>query len=493
MLVARPVDPTARLFMVAFLLGACASTNDGASPRAGKSDSGNGVIPTTSDGAPIGTDVSPTDRGGVTDRGPAPGTFGDRCVEHDDCLSDFCLQFEGRGVCTETCLESDSCPLDWACRIVENTPPDVISVCVPPDEVSLDLGLDGPLDAAVDLSPPSDRRLLLADEGVLDRGLPDAPVPPNDIEPPPPDAPPPDVSPDAPPPPPDMEPPPPPDLPTMAPTMAPTMPPTMPPVLRVYGEACARGSECQSDLCVADPVRGGGTCTQNCAHPQDCPDLDVCLAGAAGSICFRNETGSACSDAADCVEGICLTPPDGLDWLRVQNICVSRCAADSKCPAGYTCEVVNTNAGPARVCNPSVRRLDLCPNGSIDECLPSGQCVIPAGRDPFDIYRCIGVGGEGYCSCTCRNSVDCPSGFACYHDVALSGDAVRTGVCLAMSGYRCPVEAVNANILQCPSLACATPDEGAQASYCSSPCERDADCPAEFTCDPVDLYCVPAL
>jgi hypothetical protein len=266
----------------------------------------------------------------------------------------------------------------------------------------------------------ADMRMLVIDAGPVD-GPP--PPPPADmrVPPPPPDAappPPPDVptapppTPDAAPPPPlDAAPPPPPDVPTAPPPIpdaappipdaAPPIPDAAPPIpdaalppLLGYGEPCARGGECQSGLCVGDPINGGGFCTQACVRDATCPNLDVCRpAGGGVSVCFRNETGQPCNLPNDCTDGICLTPPDGLPWANVQSVCINRCDADNKCPSGHTCENIQTNLGVVRACNVNVRRLDTCPGGIINTCLNSGTCVIPPrapGHRHLSVHRHAG-------------------------------------------------------------------------------------------------------
>ena len=544
-LLVRPLLPWLGLALLA-----CADGGGGTSgpTTATGPDYGGGPIPGR-DATPISADTGPNGRADAT----ALGDLNTPCIRNEDCESGWCIQASPSqaAVCTVTCLDETSCPVGWDCRVVANTPPDVVSLCFPP---APDAGSDAsvvPADAAVpaadlavvsadaivsadraltptdaapalpDARPPGPDLLVIADVRPLsiDLALPDAlpplpdvrvPPPPADAAPPIPDAAPPIAdaappTPDAAPPTPDAAPPIPdaaPPIPDAAPPIpdaAPPIPDAAPPVLKGYGEPCVAGGECESTFCVADPIAGGGFCTMRCARDATCPALDVCrAAGAAISVCFRNETGTPCALANDCVDGICMTPPDGLPWADVQNICVNRCDADSKCPAGHTCEVIPSNLGPVRACNVNVRRLDTCPGGIIDTCLNSGTCVIPAGRQAIDIYQCIGSVDlpDGYCSCSCRNVTDCPAGFGCYREprAVLSGDATRPGLCLAFAGYRCPVGASNPNdpnAEQCPSFTCLTPDSGALDAYCTAPCLADTDCPAEYTCDEGVGGCVP--
>ncbi|MEE2786734.1 MAG: MopE-related protein [Myxococcota bacterium] len=61
------------------------------------------------------------------------GQFQDPCTSNENCESSWCIPFEGRNICTITCITGDVCPADWGCRLVVNTPPDVVSVCRPPE------------------------------------------------------------------------------------------------------------------------------------------------------------------------------------------------------------------------------------------------------------------------------------------------------------------------------------------------------------------------
>lgn len=531
------------LLTLGALLAGCAGETGRQKPLVAEgSDLGSEPIPSGRDTGRLG-DAAPTDARPVDAQTGAQ--FGQRCTRNEQCESGWCIQVAAGqpAVCSTTCLDQSSCPDGWSCRVVANTPPDVVSVCFPP--VAADAGHDAqvtpdgqlpdahvpdahvpdarladarlPADAAPlpDMSPPvNDMRLVLLDgppppppdmavvaQDAAPPPPPDMrtlPPPPADMAVVPPDGPPPpppDMATQPPPPPVDMALPPPPDMAPPPPDMAP------PPPLKGYGEECNAGAQCQSGLCVGDPNTGLGMCTQRCVGDNLCPGLDLCRATGNGfSVCFRNETGHPCNLGGDCADGICLTPPDPGAWANPQSICVNRCNADSKCPAGYTCEVIQTNTGPVRACNVNARRLDTCPGGFIDNCLGSGVCVIPAGRQAIDIYQCIGTVDqpEGYCSCSCRNAGDCPAGFGCYREprAVVSGDATRPGLCLAFAGYRCPVEAShpgNAAFEQCPSFTCVTPDSGAMDAYCSSPCLNDLDCPAEYLCDLALGGCVPAL
>ena len=56
------------------------------------------------------------------------GCFLDPCTENSDCLSGWCVEHMGAGVCTQAC--QDECPAGWKCRQVAGTDPDVVFICV---------------------------------------------------------------------------------------------------------------------------------------------------------------------------------------------------------------------------------------------------------------------------------------------------------------------------------------------------------------------------
>jgi hypothetical protein len=58
---------------------------------------------------------------------PGTGCFLDSCSENGHCLSGWCVEHMGDGVCTLLCQEE--CPDGWSCKTV-GTGPDVVSICI---------------------------------------------------------------------------------------------------------------------------------------------------------------------------------------------------------------------------------------------------------------------------------------------------------------------------------------------------------------------------
>ena len=57
--------------------------------------------------------------------------FREPCEDNLDCSSRWCVPFEDRNVCSQTCLD-EGCPDNWGCHAVANTEPDVVFICFPP-------------------------------------------------------------------------------------------------------------------------------------------------------------------------------------------------------------------------------------------------------------------------------------------------------------------------------------------------------------------------
>ena len=56
------------------------------------------------------------------------GCFLDKCASNGQCLSGWCVEHMGAGVCTMQCTEE--CPPGWSCKAVAGTDPDLVYVCV---------------------------------------------------------------------------------------------------------------------------------------------------------------------------------------------------------------------------------------------------------------------------------------------------------------------------------------------------------------------------
>ncbi len=59
---------------------------------------------------------------------PGEGCFMDKCDSNDDCLSGWCVEHLGEGICSQAC--QDECPPGWGCQQVAGTVPDVVYICV---------------------------------------------------------------------------------------------------------------------------------------------------------------------------------------------------------------------------------------------------------------------------------------------------------------------------------------------------------------------------
>jgi V8-like Glu-specific endopeptidase len=96
------------------------------------------------------------------------------------------------------------------------------------------------------------------------------------------------------------------------PTEPPASPPATPPVTRGYGEPCAGGQDCQSNLCALDPVTGATFCTKACSLDYDsCPTGNVCHPTGAVPICGPSHDGPGASDDGSMaqIQGACAFAP----------------------------------------------------------------------------------------------------------------------------------------------------------------------------------------
>ena len=85
----------------------------------------------TKDIKPTTPDVAPEDTGWelpFVECEPGSGCFLDPCTTNNDCKSGFCVEHMGEAVCTTTCTEE--CPPGWGCKLVAESDPDVLYICV---------------------------------------------------------------------------------------------------------------------------------------------------------------------------------------------------------------------------------------------------------------------------------------------------------------------------------------------------------------------------
>jgi len=60
----------------------------------------------------------------------APGCFGWPCTGNDECLSGYCVEHLGEGICSDGCIEE--CPEGWSCELAAGFGPDELWVCLSP-------------------------------------------------------------------------------------------------------------------------------------------------------------------------------------------------------------------------------------------------------------------------------------------------------------------------------------------------------------------------
>ncbi|MFK7992216.1 MAG: hypothetical protein AB8I08_39720, partial [Sandaracinaceae bacterium] len=174
------------------------------------------------------------------------GCAGQECDFNSQCgSSSYCL----RGRCRQDCRMDFDCEDGEMCS--------VIGMCVP--------AMDGG-------PPPPDAGRI--DAGAMDGGGVDGGPPP---------------TPDSGPPPVDGGPPPTPDAGGSG----------------RYLDRCTDGGDCESGRCV-DDVGGTRMCTIPCTVHRDCASEHVC---GLGGVCVPDDTGTACTRAADCTLNLCAGNP----------------------------------------------------------------------------------------------------------------------------------------------------------------------------------------
>jgi len=236
----------------------------------------------------------------------------------------------------------------------------------------------------------------------------------------------------------------------------------------VYGDPCVGGGDCVSGLCIGNANTGARMCTVECQTEATCPPMNACLTltrptGGTVSLCAPSDSGHLCAGgAAGCFAGICLAHPSN----PAQSECATPCETTRACPSGFSCSLVSVGGTPQRVCTHVGTPCSA--GGASTQCISrwcAAQATIPT---------------DGICTNTCRDSLDCPTDWACGLDT--SGTATLS-VCQPV-GATCTESAAGVN--DCYSQTCAI--TSGSTGYCTAFCmnatfaEEAARCPAGWTC-----------
>ncbi len=65
-----------------------------------------------------------------TNKPTSNGRMFDVCTNDNECLSNYCIEFEDEKVCTKLC-SGNSCPEGWDCKTLINSGADVVRLCIP--------------------------------------------------------------------------------------------------------------------------------------------------------------------------------------------------------------------------------------------------------------------------------------------------------------------------------------------------------------------------
>ena len=193
----------------------------------------------------------------------------------------------------------------------------------------------------------------------------------------------------------------------------------------------------------------------------------------------------------------CIAPPNPMAGIiSVPSACASGCDGNDDCPSGYRCDLVqNQFGGFVEACTPDVQDVIACPGtatvAAILATVALCQDVCPAG-DRVACYEPVDGLNQGYCSCKCNVSDDCPTGFSCAKNFADTGDLALPGVCTPIAGYRC-----QGDDSSCLAGTCLSEPDWPASDYCSTECVQDLDCPSDYVCRLSNLdnttYCEPEM
>ncbi len=227
-------------------------------------------------------------------------------------------------------------------------------------------------------------------------------------------------------------------------------------------DPAAATRQCRMGYGCAPTMFGPAVCVPGCTDDTDCTGGTVCdPSGGFAGACYSPDAsvGDACTDDAMCPSGgFCFAEafggwPDGMCILfgcdatdgtgcpegatcipgRRSGLCVSDCATDGDCRAGYRCADNAALAG-TRYCAPVLAAADIgqpcsgmdgvaCAGGSclreIDTGYPGSYCAqngctpgASASGCPGDTV-CVADGTTNRCLDACAAEADCRDGYAC--------------------------------------------------------------------------------
>ena len=179
--------------------------------------------------------------------------------------------------------------------------------------------------------------------------------------------------------------------------------------LRDFGETCVSNEDCASGFCVAG--RTGFVCTVLCG--EGCPELDgepmscrtVTNFGADDvRVCVPLRSGvcEPCLDDRNCLDGACVTLPDG------SQVCGSDCPEEIECPAGTFCfsSVPGSGELEAAQCLPNNLTCD-CTDENADETRPCARSNESGTRTCTGMETCDATRGWVGCDAPAPQPEEC--------------------------------------------------------------------------------------
>lgn len=261
---------------------------------------------------------------------------------------------------------------------------------------------------------------------------------------------------------------------------------------------CMKMRVCTEDSdCTGDPTRR--TCAATIVH-----GLYPSLAAVGNLQCLQpncSSLGSSCQDGE-----VCLTDflSRGADF---PDICVPTCDAQLHCPPNFTCSVLPTPSGQAKICVPGLlgSRCASDQDCAIGGCLDTGagfnECIMPstcssdsdcASLDGFlGTFVCAGgVPGQGpHCVAVtpfhgsdCLTSMDCGEGRACFF-YGPYGNTTASGECRipCAADLTCPPAG------GVPHVCLAAGTGGCYPTDFALPCHKVGDCRSGLSCEAAAL------
>jgi len=214
-------------------------------------------------------------------------------------------------------------------------------------------------------------------------------------------------------------------------------------------------------------------CTTYCTSDDDCPGGAVCEEGRCVDACDPSDA-SSCPDGyycafESCTGGTCTALPDEPGTLTLGAVCTQ----NEECESLWCRDILGTSRCTG-MCD--FLGAEGCEEGSYCQPVSGGAecgfCSCSAGLlgDPCSVAGDCTTGAcAGFCTKTCTDHTDCPTGYACeelYGLMLCNPDGILLGGECSSSS-------------ECATGMCSTVDGH---TFCTRTCDDDCTCPAGYDC-----------